>query len=121
MALIGMFILFFLLGPLMFRSLVGRQASNRWLRALAVGMSLACALALAIRYGLPHPLREDPVMVSTALLLLWLTWIASLVLGTHLLRRVDPSPHMKRWSRALGMLATTVPWFGFAAASAVAA
>ena len=39
-----------------------------------------------------------------------------LALVAHAVRAAYPTPGVRRWSRAVGAMGTTVPWFGFAAA-----
>ncbi|MEM6304717.1 MAG: hypothetical protein AAF744_08360 [Pseudomonadota bacterium] len=121
MEMIAMFFLFFVAGPLAFRRLLTRRATRRQQRALLILMGGSCLVALGLRYGLPTPLLAEPRVLGLVLVLLWLTWIAAIALAAQSLRHIDPSRGMMRWSRAIGTIATTAPWFGFATAANMSA
>ncbi len=119
MMLIAVFVLFFVAGPLGFRALTAGTPTGRKTRRLALLMALAAASALAMRYGIPDGVMEPAFLAAGIVFFVWLAWIAGLALGTQALRRIDPSPRMHRSTRIGGMLCTTVPWFGLAAADMV--
>ncbi len=68
-----------------------------------------------------NPLWDDMLMAGVSLLLIWLGWIGVLAFGTQALRRAHPGPSTRRWTAVLGAIGTTIPWFGLAWASLVAA
>ncbi len=119
MLLIAIFALFFVAGPAGFRLLSGGPATGHKIRKLAILMALAAASAVALRYTVPQGAMNEVYLSAGIILFIWLSWIAAMALGAQVLRRADPSPAMRRWTRIGGMLCTTVPWFGLAAADMV--
>ena len=57
-----------------------------------------------------------PVPILASLVMMWIAWILVLVLVIRAVRQSFPSRRARRWSRALGAMPTTIPWFGFATA-----
>ena len=108
----------FVVGPLLFFTLIQRAPSLRQFRALAAIAAACLALALAMRFSLAAWGRE-PVQTLIGMALMWAAWIAILSLLVQRLRAYDPGPAMRRWSAILGAICTTVPWFGLASAQFV--
>lgn len=121
MTLIILFLLVFVAGPLTFRALTKKPPSISGTRFLAAFTFGCAACALAIRYGLAKSWGVDMLMAGVSLLLIWLGWIGVLAFGTQALRRAYPGPSTQRWTAVLGAIGTTIPWFGLAWASLIAA
>ena len=103
MVLVG-FALAFVIGPLIFLALV-RQEGLR-VPYLVAGTALLMAAALLLRG-------------SFALVPLWGAWLLACASVTIVgMRAVKDG---REWVRALGAIATTAPWFGFAAVQLSAA
>jgi hypothetical protein len=117
--LILLFIVVFVVGPLIFRALTNRAPSRAQMLLLAIFSFVCAAAALAIRYGLARPLDADMLMAGLSVLLIWLGWIGVLAFGTQALRRAYRGTSMRRWTAVLGAIGTTIPWFGLAWASLV--
>lgn len=114
-----LFALFFAGGPILYRVMIEGEATARRIRALGLLMVVAIWSALALRYLVPPGTFEAFHLTIAIILIIWLAWVAGLAMGTLALRRIDPSARMRRWTRIIGTLSTTVPWFGLAAADLV--
>ncbi|TMM52756.1 hypothetical protein [Sulfitobacter sabulilitoris] len=102
-------------GPAIFAALTVVQPVPRQAMML-VGITAAC---IAGAMGLRAVFGETGAATGVALTLIWLAWIAVMALGAQALRRLDSRRGMIRLTRVGGAIATTVPWFGFAAAHMV--
>lgn len=111
--LLILFTMAFVLGPALFL-LLAQFDGRLW--PLALISSVLVVLSLALRNEAALTLGLDRWAVFFSVFLIWLSWIMVLVLVMRALRRTYPSRNMHRWSRAIGAMGTTVPWFGFAAA-----
>ncbi len=114
MTMVFLFIVVFLLGPVVFWALARRAPSRANIIGLWTIAGATMALAFAVRgvglwvYGVPPDLL--------ALVSLWLAWIAVLALCVLAVRARVRSPLVVRWAGAIGGMATTLPWFGLYAA-----
>ena len=63
-----------------------------------------------------HEVRQ----VFLSVLLIWLAWVLVMVVVARALQAASPTLTMRRWSRAICAMGTTVPWFGFATAQMMA-
>ena len=113
MLLLVLFFMAFVLGPALFLALV-RLDPGRGPLALVASLLVVARFVLRSEAGLT--LAFDPVPVFLSVAAIWIAWVLVLVLVAHAVRAADPTPGVRRWSRAVGAMGTTVPWFGFAAA-----
>jgi hypothetical protein len=121
MSLLAAFLVVFIGGPLVFRLLTRGKPDRRSLRALVL-LAFLCAVAgMAIRYGVAQYWGENLLASMGAIACIWLGWIAVLAFVAQVLRRAYPGATSQRWTNVLGILATTLPWFGLIWASTVAA
>ena len=65
-------------------------------------------------------LGADRAPVFLSVLLIWLAWVLVMVVVARALPAASPTLTMRRWSRAICAMGTTVPWFGFATAQMMA-
>lgn len=119
MILAAAFLLCFVAGPLIFREATQGDPTRGQLRAIAWITIVMSGTAMAIRYGLAPQWGNNLILTFCGILLIWLAWIGVLAFGTQSLRSMDRSARMRRWSRVMGALGTTVPWFGLASADAL--
>lgn len=120
MTLVLLFLLVFVVGPLIFRAMTKRQPTRGQLLFLSIFAVVTAAAALAIRYGLTRPLDAEMLMAGVSLVLIWLAWIGVLAFATQVLRRAYSGQAIRRWTAVLGTIGTTIPWFGLAWASILA-
>jgi Co/Zn/Cd efflux system component len=120
MTLILLFLLIFVVGPLIFRAMTQRQPSKGQMLFLAVFALVSVGAALAIRYGWARPLDADMLMAGVSIVLIWLGWIGVMAFVTQALRHAYPDQMVRRWAAVLGAIGTTIPWFGLAWASFLA-
>ncbi len=108
-----LFALAFAIGPLIYLWLLRSQISTRVLGTIAVA---ATSIGLYLMFGQSSAYTSNATMTLGVVGLFWAGWIAALaVLGLKLM-----TPKDRRLIRVGGSLATTVPWFGFAAAQSLA-
>jgi len=108
-----LFALAFAIGPLIYLWLLRGRISISVLGTTAV---IATSVGLYLRFGQSSAYTSNAIITLGALSLFWAGWIAGLaVLGLKLM-----SPKDRKLIRVGGSLATTVPWFGFAAAQSLA-
>ncbi|WP_299366823.1 hypothetical protein [uncultured Tateyamaria sp.] len=115
--LLILFTMAFVIGPALFLVLVAFDG-RRW--PLALVASVLVVLSLALRNEASLSLGVAPAPVFLSILLIWLAWILVMVLVARALYAAQPTPTMRRWSRAICAMGTTVPWFGFATAQMMA-
>jgi hypothetical protein len=117
MILAGLFVVFFVGGPLAFRWLTrgGPTQSNQ--RVLGTGTALCGAAGLILRYGFPDLWGRNVALTVIAVALIWFAWIGVLAYGARALRQVDKGSRMRRWTGVIGATGTTMPWFGLASAN----
>ena len=118
--LIGIFAVFFIGGPLVFRALTRSVPSRGTLHSLIVFAAAFAVFGLGLRYGFADLWGRNTVLTVGCILALWFAWVGVLALGAQALRRAEPGPHMRRWTAVLGAAGTTVPWFGLASANMLA-
>ncbi|MFL4469249.1 hypothetical protein ACERZ8_04945 [Tateyamaria armeniaca] len=111
--LLVLFTMAFVLGPALFLALV-RYDIRRLPLALIASVLVIASFVLRSEASLT--LGIDPVPVFLSILSIWLAWILVLVVVTRAVRAAYPGAAARRWSRSIGAMGTTVPWFGFAAA-----
>lgn len=113
--ILALFTMAFVIGPALFLVLVHFDR-QRWPLALVASVLVVASFLARHEAGLtPAPL---PVFLSV--LFIWLAWIVLLVLVTHAIRTACPTRNAQRWTRAIGAMGTTIPWFGFTAARMMA-
>lgn len=108
-----LFTMAFVLGPTLFLVLVNFDG-RRWPLALIASVMVLLSFLLRSEAGLT--LGVNPLPVFLSILFIWLAWIVVLVMVVHAVHATYPTRKAHRWSRAIGAMGTTVPWFGFAAA-----
>lgn len=92
--LIGIFAMFFVAGPLVFRALTQPTPSRDGLHALAVFAGVFALFGLGLRFGLAGPWGSDVMLTVSCILALWLAWIGVLALGAQAFRRAEPGLQM---------------------------
>lgn len=102
-----LFILCFVAGPLLFALLMRFGRSMTLLLTLALSVVIAVLAALLLQ-------AQDLLLLSLALM--WLAWVLAMAMTAVALQRRIEAPAVQRWIMIAGMLATTLPWFGLAAA-----
>jgi len=108
-----LFAMAFVLGPALFL-VMSRRDGRRW--PLALVASVMVILSFALRNEASLSVFPDLVQVFASVALIWVAWVLVLVIVAQALRATYPTSAMRRWSRVIGAMGTTVPWFGFAAA-----
>ncbi|MBN9886191.1 hypothetical protein [Salipiger abyssi] len=99
------FTLCFVAGPLLFALILQLGQSLALLLSLALGVVAAALAAIWLQAG---------GMLFAALALLWFAWVLAIaMLALTLHRRV---PQLRRGVTIIGLLVTTLPWFGLATA-----
>lgn len=119
MILTALFLLFFVGGPLIFRSVTRVKPSRQGLRRLGFATAFLAAGGIGLRYGFPQRWGQDVWFTGAGILLIWFAWIGVLAFGAQTLRRNDGGLRMRRWTGVIGALGTTMPWFGLASANLV--
>ncbi|MEO9682398.1 MAG: hypothetical protein ABJF86_06745 [Tateyamaria sp.] len=108
-----LFTMAFVIGPLLFLVLV-QFDGRRW--PLALAASIMVLLSFMFRTEASPSFGVDRAPAFLSVVLIWLAWIVVLVMVARAVRLAYPSAKARKWSRAIGAMGTTVPWFGFAAA-----
>lgn len=104
---LAVFISCFVAAPLLFALLLQFGQSLKLLLALALSV-VACIVGALL-------MQAQDWMLS-ALALLGLSWVLAIAMvAVTLLRRISGA-RPRRWIVVIGILATTLPWFGFATA-----
>ena len=114
---VGLFLLIFVGGPLIFRAMTRHVPSRRGLQILGSATALFAVAGMGVRYGLPHSWSQALWSTLLVIGLIWLAWIAVLAFAAQAVRRTDRSLRMRRLTGVIGALGTTMPWFGLAAAN----
>jgi|TARA_R110002049_G_scaffold117332_3_gene270613 hypothetical protein len=112
MTLTVVFLIIFLVGPMIFQRLTAPKPGIRALRLLAVFCVVCFAAAVMLRYLGSARWGGSPLFIGVWIALVWGAWIAAIALVVQALRRADPGLKMQRWTSAVGAVGTTVPWFG---------
>ena len=115
-ALAAIFVVCFIAGPLIFRTLVHRDANLQSMKMLGVLTAVFASAGLLVRFLLPDDWGQNLWVTVAGIVLIWLAWIGVLAFAAMALRRKIPSARMRRWTTIFGALGTTVPWFGLASA-----
>lgn len=115
-SLIGVFALFFVGGPLVFRALTRPAPSREALKGLIVFAAVFALFGLGLRFGFAGSWGRDATLTVCCILALWLAWVGVLAFGVQTFRQAEPGLRMRRWTAILGAAGTTVPWFGLASA-----
>ena len=113
--LILIFLLVFVVGPMVFFALIRPTPTWRQFRALIAITAGCLGIGLALRFG-TNGWGRDPVQTFAGMTLMWAAWIAILALMVQRFRAIDPGDSMRRWTAIIGVLCTTIPWFGLASA-----
>lgn len=111
-----LFCVVFGLGPWVFLRLMRLTPAPSVLAKLALAMVICAAASLWLRFLAPVPWGVNIWATWLGIGLIWAAWIAVLALVALALRQVDTGPGMHRWTRVIGAIGTTVPWFGLASA-----
>lgn len=107
----------FALGPALYALLMRIPAKRLWYGTMLAAIGLASVLSLALQdrdivlFGLPPGL---PLLAT-----LWLTWVLVITLFAGALQHRLDDQRARRMAFVAGLLATTLPWFGLAAATSV--
>lgn len=112
-----LYIVVFVVGPALFL-LLARSDGRSWPLAAIASVLVALSFALRKNASLLVAVDTGPLLVS--LFLIWVAWILVLVLVVRAVCRTYSGHGARRWAQALGAMGTTVPWFGFAAATMMA-
>lgn len=118
MMVVVLYAMAFVVGPALFL-ILGRRQGRRW--PLALGASICAALSYALRSDLRVTLAPDPAPLFASVALIWLAWIFVLSMVMRGVLATRPTRTLRRISRAVLAMGTTVPWFGFATARYLAA
>lgn len=120
MDLIVLFIVVFVIGPVLFRSGLNHADTVNKARFL---MLMPAAFGLAgwgAKWLAGASWGREMWATLPGITLVWLGWIGLLIYGAARVQAMMPTPTGRRWTRALGAMGTTVPWFGFASAQMIA-
>ncbi len=109
MALILAYLVFFAVGPLIFLGLTRARPSRG---RVFIGVVSVAGLMVAA-WGL-RDVAEGPVAVLGWLACLWLGWVVTIATAVQAVRLRLPA--IRKWSAALGAVATVAPWFGLSLA-----
>lgn len=116
--LVTIFLIFFIGGPLIFRTMTQKAPTSSRMRRLISLTAAFVAAGLVVRFALPNLWGQNLWVTAAGLLLIWRAWIGVLAFVALALRQNDPtSARMRRWTAIIGALCTTVPWFGLASAN----
>lgn len=107
------FLTVFAVGPLLLHLLLRRDHSIVFYAALVIAAIALTVFALLIE-RMPSP---DRGLMLFMLLGLWLAWVLTMVVCVRAFRVQFSGPKARRWSLVIGAVATTIPWFGFSAAT----
>ncbi len=118
MMVTAIFLVFFVGGPMIFRTLIRATPTSNALRFLAVLTILCAVIGLILRYSFTDG-GMGLWLSGFSVLLFWMAWIGVLAYTAQILRRSDQSARMRRWTAIIGALGTTVPWFGLASANLI--
>lgn len=118
--LIGIFAVFFVGGPLVFRALTQPPPTRSTLRSLLLFAGVCALFGLGLRYGFSPLWGRNSLLTVGCILALWFAWVAVLALGAQALRQAEPGLLMRRWTAVIGAAGTTAPWFGLASANMLA-
>jgi len=121
MSYVVLFIIVFVGGPLAFRALTRGGQSPAAFRRLALFTAICAVAGFTLRYGFADLWGRDLLLTGVGIAFVWCGWIGALAYGAQALRRMDRRAHMRRWTAVMGSVGTTIPWFGLASASLLAA
>lgn len=121
MSYVALFVIVFVGGPLAFRALMRGGPSPAAFRRLALFAAICAVAGLSLRYGFVDMWGRDLLLTGAGMAFIWGGWIGVLAYGAQALRRMDGRAHMRRWTTVMGSVGTTMPWFGLASASLLAA
>ncbi len=120
MTYIALFLLSFGGGPLAFRALTHSGPSKAAFSRLVLFSALCAATGITLRYGFAPLWGRNLLITGAGLLFIWGGWVGVLAYGAQSLRRYHPGLGMRRWTAVMGVVGTTVPWFGLASAILIA-
>ena len=113
----ALFTLIFVGGPVMFHIGLWYGRTRRG-EALILAITLALVLAGLLLQQARG--QASPTFLAGGAVAFWLAWVGILVFCVLRIRRVLPGLKIQRWSRVLGAIGTTIPWFGFVSATMLA-
>ncbi len=120
MMLVAIFLVVFVGGPLIFRTMTNASPTSRVLRTLSL-LALSCVIAgLLLRYFTTDDRGLSLWLSGAGVLLIWVAWIGVLAFVVQTLRHKNSSIRMRRWTGIIGALGTTIPWFGLVSANLIA-
>ncbi|KIN62550.1 hypothetical protein Z946_1410 [Sulfitobacter noctilucicola] len=119
MILVLLFVVFFVGGPLIFRTLTRSRPAVLQQRKLAIITAVLAVSGLALRYGFAEYWGRSVLLTVLSIALIWFAWIGVLAYGAQALRLADSRHQMRRWTGVIGAAGTTMPWFGLASANMV--
>ena len=100
MSYVALFVIVFVGGPLAFRALMRGVPSPAAFRRLALCTAICAGAGLSLRYGFADMWGRDLLLTGAGMAFIW---------------------GMRRWTAVMGSVGTTMPWFGLASASLLAA
>lgn len=112
------FAMAFVLGPAVF-FLLAQFDGRGW--PLALAASLLAIGSFVLQQEAALSVTADHAVLLGSVAFIWLAWVLMVVLTVRAMRLHLPGDIARRWSRSLGAVATTIPWFGFATAQLMAA
>lgn len=111
MALILAYLVIFVAGPVFFLVLTRAYPSRG---RVFIGVISVAGLMMAA-WGL-RDVARGPVSVLGAVACLWLGWVVTIATTVQAVRLRMQLPMVRKWSAALGAVATAAPWFGLSLA-----
>ncbi len=112
MTLLIAYIVFVLVGPVIFLGLIRPKPSER---RFAIGCASAVTLMCAALLMRPAGQGADLATIGW-LICAWLCWIVTIAMVVQALTLRGGFGWQRKWNAALGAAATIVPWFGLSLA-----
>ncbi|MEP4198461.1 MAG: hypothetical protein ABJL99_22810 [Aliishimia sp.] len=111
-----LFIVVFVIGPLLFRSGLNHADLVNKARFLMLVPALLGVAGWGAKVLAGAAWGRKLWATVPGIALVWLGWIGLLVFCAARIQVLIPSAIGRKWTRALGAIGTTVPWFGLASA-----
>ncbi|MGP6089073.1 hypothetical protein [Antarctobacter jejuensis] len=100
------FLVTFLVGPLLVMLVLRLPARIGTLVILSATVIGAAGAAVWLQERAP----------LESLVAFWLGWVLAVAMVAQAVRRRMPGPKVRRWTLIVALMASTLPWFGFATA-----
>ncbi|KPP83466.1 MAG: Protein of unknown function (DUF754) [Rhodobacteraceae bacterium HLUCCO07] len=111
MAFILAYLVIFAAGPVIFLGLTQTHPSRG-----RVFIGVAAVAGLLVAAWVLRDVAQGPLSVIGGVVCLWLGWVMTIATAVQALRLRMRLPMMRKWSAALGGVATAAPWFGLSLA-----